>query len=46
MCEKWKNKNTKEIVEFTHNQIPWSICREHEVIPYELINNEEPENVY
>ncbi len=46
VCKKWQNAKTQEIVEFTHNQTPWSICREREVIPYELINNEAPEDVY
>jgi len=46
VCAKWKKANTQEIVDFTHKQIPWKICREKEVIPYSLINNEEPENVY
>lgn len=46
ICKKWKSANTRELVDFTHDQIPWRICREHEVIPYSLINNEEPENVY
>ncbi len=46
ICKKWKNANTQEIVDFTHKQIPWKVCREREVIPYSLINNEAPENVY
>lgn len=46
VCEKWKNQSTDSIVNFTHQQIPWKICREGEIIPYELIHNEEPENVY
>lgn len=46
ICKKWKEANTQEIVDFTHNQIPWKICKEREVIPYSLINNEDPKNVY
>ena len=46
VCKKWKQASTQEIVDFTHQQIPWKICREGEVIPYELINNEAPEDVY
>lgn len=46
VCKKWKKANTQEIVAFTHNQIPWKICRDREVIPYTLINMEEPDNVY
>ena len=46
VCKKWQAKNTQTIVDFTHHQVPWSVCREREVIPYELIHMEEPENVY
>jgi len=46
VCSKWKWKNTKEIVDFTHEQIPWKVCKDGEVIPYTLINSEAPENVY
>ncbi len=41
-----KKANTQEIVDFTHNQIPWKVCREGEIIPYTLINAEDPKNVY
>lgn len=46
ICAKWKGKSTKDIVEFTHKQLPWSICQAGEVIPYELITQEEPNHVY
>jgi len=42
----WKGKSTDEIVEFTHRQLPWQICRDGEAIPYSLISQEDPENVY
>jgi len=42
----WQGKQTQEIVDFTHSQLPWQICREGEVIPYGLITQEEPELVY
>ena len=42
----WQGKQTKEIVDFTHAQLPWQICRDGEVIPYGLITQEEPELVY
>lgn len=44
--KKWQDKNTQEIVDFTHKQLPWKICRTGELIPYELITQEEPQNVY
>ncbi|MFA5792489.1 MAG: type II toxin-antitoxin system antitoxin SocA domain-containing protein [Candidatus Gracilibacteria bacterium] len=46
ICNKWKKANTQEIVDFTHNQMPWKVCKDRETIPYALINNEEPQNVY
>ena len=46
IANKWKDKKTKEIVNFTHNQLPYEICRDNEVIPYELITQEDPEMVY
>lgn len=43
---KWKNKRTQEIVDFTHGQLPYKLCAPDEVIPYELITQENPEYVY
>lgn len=42
----WKKYNTDAIVDFTHNQLPWQICRDGEAIPYGLITQEEPENIW
>lgn len=46
VAKKWKNRKTSEIVDFTHNQLPYKICSPDEIIPYELITQEDPENVY
>ena len=46
IAKKWKNKSTQEIVDFTHNQLPWMLCNEKEIIPYNLITQEESDNVY
>jgi len=46
ISESWAGKSTEDIVNFTHEQLPWQICREGEVIPYGLITQEEPERVY
>lgn len=43
---KWKDKKTSEIVDFTHNQLPYKICQPDEIIPYELITQEDPDYVY
>ncbi len=42
----WEGKKTKQIVDFTHDQLPWKICRPGEIIPYELITQEDPDHVY
>jgi len=44
--KKWKDKKTKEIVNFTHNQLPYTLCRPDEIIPYELITQEDPGMVF
>lgn len=46
IAEKWKDKKTEEIVNFTHNQLPYFLCRENELIPYGLITQEDPGSVY
>jgi len=46
IAEKWKNKKTSEIVNFAHSQLPYKICSPDEIIPYELITQEDPENVF
>ncbi|WP_069470522.1 Panacea domain-containing protein [Candidatus Marithrix sp. Canyon 246] len=46
IAKKWCQHNTESIVDFTHEQLPWKISRDNEVIPYELITQEEPKNVY
>ena len=42
----WSGKSTDDLVNFTHEQLPWQICRDGEVIPYGLITQEEPERIY
>ena len=44
--KKWRDKSTREIVAFTHQQLPFEMSFEGEIIPYELITQEEPEYVY
>lgn len=46
IAKKWKNKKTQEIVNFTHNQLPYFLCRNDELIPYELITQEDADLVY
>ncbi|MCB9812227.1 DUF4065 domain-containing protein [Candidatus Nomurabacteria bacterium] len=42
----WKGKRGSELVNFTHNQLPWAICHENEIIPYSLITQEDPDNIF
>lgn len=46
IAKKWRSKRTQEIVDFTHNQLPYAICKPDEIIPYELITQEDPGYVY
>lgn len=46
VAAKWQKKRTNEIVAFTHEQLPYKICSPGEVIPYELITQQDPEYVY
>lgn len=46
VAKKWQEKRTNEIVAFTHQQLPYKVCTEGEIIPYELITQQDPENVY
>ncbi len=46
ICNQWKGRRTEEIVNFTHEQLPWKLCRDGEFIPYELIIQEDPDHVF
>lgn len=46
ISDKWRGKRTQEIVKFTHEQLPYLICEDNEIIPYGLITQEDPDNVY
>lgn len=46
IAKKWKWKQTHEIVDFTHKQLPWLVSYDKEIIPYGLITQEDLENVY
>ena len=43
---KWRGKRTQEIVDFTHEQLPYKLCSPDEAIPYELIIQQDPDYVY
>jgi len=43
---KWQDATTSDIVSFTHEQLPYKLSFDEEVIPYELITQESPNHVY
>jgi hypothetical protein len=43
---KWKDKKTKEIVEFTHNQLPYLCAQDGDIISLGLITQEDPHEYY
>jgi len=46
ISNKWQDKDTKEIVDFTHNQLPYIFADKGTIISYGLITQEDPEHVY
>lgn len=46
IAKKWRDSKTQDIVNFTHNQLPYRLCRTDELIPYELITQEDADQVY
>ena len=46
ICTKWKDKKTAEIVNFTHNQLPYLMADDEEIVSYALITQEDPHEVY
>ncbi len=46
IAHKWKDKKTQEIVNFTHNQLPYLMADDEEIVSYALITQEDPHEVY
>ncbi|MBM2817557.1 MAG: cro/C1-type protein [Parcubacteria group bacterium] len=44
--KKWRGKKTKEIVAFTHNQLPYLCAKDNEIISIGLITQEDPNEYY
>lgn len=44
--EKWKDKKTNEIVDFTHKQLPYMYAGENEIVSYGLFTQENPDEIY
>lgn len=46
IAEKWKNKKTAEIVNFTHKQFPYLYAEDNEIVSYGLFTQENPDEIY
>lgn len=46
IAKKWKGKKTQDIVNFTHNQLPYLMADDEEMVSYALITQEDPHEVY
>jgi transcriptional regulator with XRE-family HTH domain len=46
IAEKWKDKKTQDIVNFTHNQLPYLMADDEGIVSYALITQEDPHEVY
>ena len=46
ISKNWENKNTQEIVGFTHQQLPYLLALDGEIISYALIGQEEEKNLF
>ncbi len=46
ISKEWKDARTETIVNYTHSQLPWKLCESGEIIPYDLITQEDPSHVY
>jgi transcriptional regulator with XRE-family HTH domain len=44
--DKWSDANTREIVDFTHEQLPYKLAFDGDVVSYPLITQVDPEDVY
>lgn len=44
--KKWRDKSAREIVAFTHSQIPYEFAFDGDIISYALITQEEPDYVF
>lgn len=41
VCDYWRDKKTEQVVDFTHSQRPWFLTKKNEIVPYELILQED-----
>jgi transcriptional regulator with XRE-family HTH domain len=46
ICDKWRDKPTAEIVEFTHQQLPWKTTQLGDLISYQIFLQEAQNNLF
>ena len=44
--EKWKDKKTTEIVDFTRKQMPCVFARDNEIVSYDVFGQENPNEIF
>jgi transcriptional regulator with XRE-family HTH domain len=44
--KKWQGKPTKDIVNFTHKQMPYIFAEDNDIVSYEVFGQENPEDIY
>ena len=44
--EKWKDKKTSEIVDFTHKQFPYLFANDNDIVSYDVFTQENPDEVF
>jgi len=44
--EKWADRHTAEIVRFTHNQLPYLLAEDNELVSYDVISQENPDEIF
>jgi hypothetical protein len=44
--EKWKDKKTNEIVDFTHKQMPFMFSEDNSIVSYEIFTQENPDEIF
>ncbi len=46
ISDKWQNKQTADIVRFTHNQLPYLYAGDNEIVSYRLFTQENPDEIF
>jgi len=44
--EKWKDKKTSQVVDFTHKQFPYLFCNDNDLVSYNIFTQEDPDEIF